>query len=908
MKVVRRTLALLLSLLFILECSPVSMGCGPSYIAPVFVFKGSPDLPFNEFVNGKIGIVKPSFGRKTLVIAHRYLNGGSFGTEEQEGLVEALKGSVPEDDGSDAAKTWVAARTAFLKEREQLLEIYTERQYGGYDFFPNCAKNAFEVATETLKDRAGSYGADDPNVRVWLAAQDAVFQNCGGGGGLPLELGAESPIWLRKDREYQIGAALLYSLRFDEARARFEKIAADTESPWQDTAAYLVARTLVRQASFGKDETRKRQLYEQAEVQLQRVLTSGGKFSNASLKLLGLVKYRLRPEVRVLELGRTLDAQNGNENLRQDLIDYVWLLGKFEAQVAKEEAQRKEAQKPAEQRQDPESDPFMKQASDLFSKQANERNDTVQIGELISITLDQKNPDGTPDYSKWVHLDFKFDASEDEVLQAFEQEIRKQLAPEEIAQIRDRRNDALSHRKWLLSPNQNQNWTVNDYEGSYGDEKLTPDLIPSFLQTDELTDWIFTFESPDPSTYAHALSKWRSTDSPAWLVAALTKAQTSSRGLGPLLRAAEKVSRDAPAFPSVAYHLVRLRMALGRRTDARQLLDDIISWQTGVLPVSAQNQFLEQRLPLATNVTEFLRFAQRRPVTFYEEGQFGTLNDFLERHKGAWSDDWKETKDEFEKNNEEFFRELLPWNDRFAFDEKTTDILNTQFPLQSLQAVSRDPALPDYLRRRLALVIWTRAILLKNEAIARSIAADVVKLTPEMSSVFSPYLNARSDAERQSAALYILLKQPTMSPLMRSGLPASETFDGLEFYFEESWWCPPSDTDYNDEGNEVPKVVAKPGFLTVEQFASAAKEHAALIAIGDGKSYLGKRVIEWAKLSPEDDRVPEALFIAAMANRQYKYGCNSWEYDVDTKQAAETLLHRNYPRSEWIAKLDADAP
>lgn len=898
MRITRRTLALLLSMLFILECSPISMGCGPSFIAPIFVFKGSPDLPFNEFVNGKIGIVKPSFGRKTLVIAHRYLNGGSFGSEEQEALVDALKGSVPEEAGSDAAKTWVAARKSFLKEREQLPEIYTERRYGGYDFFPNCAKNAFEVATETLKDRAGSYGADDPNVRGWLAAQDTVFQNCSGGGSIPPELGGESPVWLRKDREYQIGAALLYSLRFEAARARFEQIAADPESPWQDTAAYLVARTLVREASFAKDENRKRQLYEQAELQLQQLLVNGGKLANASLKLLGLVKYRIRPEARVVELGRALDTQNGNENLRQDLIDYVWLLNKIEGQVLKEEAQRKAAQKPAEQRKDP--DPG------FINKQAQERYEAIQRGERIDITLDQTKPDGTPDYSKWVHLDFKFDASEDEVLQAFEQETGKKLTVDEIAQIRDRRNDALSHRKWLLSPN--QNWSFDDDEGPYGDEKFTTELIPPFLRADELSDWIFTFESPEPATYAHALSKWRSTDSPAWLVAALTKAEASSRGLEPLLRAAEKVSRDAPAYPSVAYHLVRLRLAQGRKVEARQLLDNIISWQAGVLPVSAQNQFLEQRLPLATNVSEFLRFAQRRPVTFYEDGQFGTLNDFFEQQKGAWGEGWKETKEEFDKSTEDFFRELLPWNDRFAFDEKTTDILNWQFPLQSLQAVSRDPALPDYLRRRLALVIWTRAILLKNEDIARSMAGDVVKMAPELSSVFSPYLNARSDTERQNAALYILLKQPTMSPLMRSGLPATETFDSLDYYFEDSWWCAPSETEYNDEGNEVPKVVAKPGFLTAEQLVAAGKEHAALIAIGDGKSYLGKRVIEWAKLSPEDERVPEALFIAVMANRSYKYGCNSWEYDEATKQEAETLLRRNYPRSEWIAKLDEDAP
>lgn len=97
--------------------------------------------------------------------------------------------------------------------------------------------------------------------------------------------------------------------------------------------------------------------------------------------------------------------------------------------------------------------------------------------------------------------------------------------------------------------------------------------------------------------------------------------------------------------------------------------------------------------------------------------------------------------------------------------------------------------------------------------------------------------------------------------------------------------------------------MAKPGFLTAEQLTAAARERAALITIGDGKSYLGKRVLEWVKASPTDERIPEALFIAAKANGQYKYGCNSWEYDRNTSEQLEKILRENYPNSEWTLKL-----
>ena len=106
---------------------------------------------------------------------------------------------------------------------------------------------------------------------------------------------------------------------------------------------YLVARTLIRQGSLGNDEKKKRELFEQAEKRLQSVIMSGGKYASAAKQLLALVKYHIHPEERVVELGRTLRA-GSTENLRQDLIDYVWLLDKFEERIRKAEEERKKKQ------------------------------------------------------------------------------------------------------------------------------------------------------------------------------------------------------------------------------------------------------------------------------------------------------------------------------------------------------------------------------------------------------------------------------------------------------------------------------------------------------------------------------------------------------------------------------------
>lgn len=890
----RQMLVAVLSLLLLINSTQPALACGPSYIEPIFVFRESPDLPFADFTGGKIGIVQPTLGRKTLVIAYRYLNGGAFTSDEQTELIAALHGAPPEEDDSQALKAWIAARKEYLGNDDKLPDIYVERQSGGYDFFPNCARNAFAVATETLKDRVARFGADEPNVRAWIKAQDVVFRNCSAGTTIPPEPGPDSAAWLRKDRQYQIAAAHFYSLNFEAARSRFEEIAADNESPWQATADYLVARTLVRQASLSENKAAQREIYERAEVRLQMLLGKNSTFTRAEQRLLGLVKYRIHPEQRIGELAQALVNQSGNENLKQDLIDYVWLFDKFQEQAKAEERKREEAGKSSEQ----------KENSDFNRAAERERYQAIQRGELIDIWLYPRKADGEIDYSERNEIDFRYGVSEAEIQQAFEMKFGRKLTPEELKDIKERYEAAQSHHDWMLSPNRKWGGSASEYEGcAYDCGKITLDKLPDFLRADDLSDWILTMQTADAAAYTHALRKWRETESPAWLAAALTRADESSRQVERLMRAGERIQRDEPVFPTVAFHLIRLQTATGKTVEARKLLDEIIAWQPAVLPVSAQNQFLQQRLQLAGNLTEFLKFAQRRPVTFYDDGSYGTMSDLLEISKSFWYESMGETKAEHDLRTEEYFKDLLPWNDRLAFDDETVEALNWHFPIETLATATGNRALPNYLRRSLVLTVWTRAVLLKNDAIAQRVAPEVIKVAPEIAPVFSSYLNASTKEEKARAALFVLLRFQKLSPFVSAGVPTFASTEESSYYLEGAWWCAPATTEYNNEGNEVPNVVVKPAFLTAQEVEAARHERAALTAIGNAKGYLGRRVIEWAKASPEDKRLPEALFIAVKANENYKYGCGGWENDGETKTEAETILLEQYPSSPWTAKL-----
>lgn len=871
--------------------------CGPETLDPIFIFTNSPDIPFAEFVKGKIGILQASLGRKTLVIAHRYLNGGSFTEDEQRGLVEALKGKAPENDDNVAVKAWLAARKEIVGNDADTPTIYDDRRQSGYDFFPNCTMNAFEVATQTLKDRVASYGAQDANVRNWLDAQDLVFKSCAEGANAPTVAAPGSPLWLQKDRDYQIAASYFYSLNFREARSHFQKISEDGDSVWQETAAYLVGRTIVRQASLTENEIEKRSLYEQAEAYLINNLARGDRFQDASKRLLGLVRFRLRPEERLQELSQILNTQNGNENIKQDLIDYTWLLDKFDLKIQKEEEERKSKLNPR-----PSPTPAETTENEWQKNYA-----AVQRGELIEIYFTPRQKDELIPTEKPVTLIRKPDVTEAEIIQDVEIELARKLGPEETTRLKEAYELAVSHRQWLLSPNRKVD-SGRDYEGCDSNcNQLTLNLLPEFIRTDDLSDWIMTFQSTDPKAFTHAASRWRQSHSPAWLAVAMTKATKNSRGILNLIHEAERVEHDAPVFPTIAYHLIRLRLEMDRTADALSLLDKTIAAQFDQLPVSSQNLFLEQRTKLAGTVDEFLKFASRKPAAFSEFGAVGRIVDLMQVQKNFWDPAYyKESKEEYDRQAEEDFKDQLPWEDRKVFDPDSVDIFNWHFSLASLLAASRSEELPDYLRKSLALTVWTRAVLLKNYPVALDVSADVERLAPEMADAMEKFVKAKTRQQRDYEALFVILKFPSLSPYVPTGIPTLVTTEEVDYYFDIYWWCEPDNTVYNMDGTTAPKLVVNPRFLGTSDLTIAKKERAELSAIGSAKSFLGKRVLEWATSAPNDPRIPEALYIGVQATQSYKYGCGSWEEDEETRAKLEKLLREKYPQSPWTTKLQPE--
>lgn len=866
-----------------------ALPCGPGYVSPLFDTTSAPESPYTDFAAGRLGIVKSSFPRSVLYATYRHVGGNGMNASEQQEIIKVWKAQInnrdfPDDTVDEAVKKWVNQRKKVEMKEEKPPEIYTERAYGGYDFFPNCTKNAFETAAETLADRITSHGQSDASVVNWVHAQDEVFQNCASGKRTPDDAGPGSPEWLQKDRAYQKAAAEFYSLDFESAKKHFAEIALDTESPWAETADYLVARTLIRQASLSKDEAKAGVFYDEADARLQKFVSRSGKFAASAERLAGLIAYRRRPKERVGELAQKL-LNSANENFRQDLIDYTWLLDKFESEALAAEEKRKEIERT---KNDPAANAANAVANTVAESETNTPGRANQPKKINDDDIELSLYFETGSITFFVPVS----ANDDDAIDAAEKALGKLLTKEQKDQVRSLRQTAYSSRFAEQK---------SGYDGGYwGDEMLTPSLLPMFLRKDDLTDWLYTYQMPGAEAYLYSFERFKATTSDLWLMAALSKADKSSAQLPRLLEAADRASRSAPGYTTIAYHTARILLETGKQAEARKLIVEMLA-QGDRLPVSAQNSFMSLRLKLAATLEDFLRDSLLRPYAFDYSGDVSTVDEIIAEQKTYYDPEYnKDGREAYDREVEERFTAERLWQDRVMFDSAIIDVFNQHFPTQQLIEVTKSPALPEYHRERFIVAIWTRSYLMDDLATLLRVTPELVKYRPEMAPQLEPLMAAKTLAAQDRAALYFVLKNPLFSPYIEDGM--GKTDNEQEQFDSNDWWCEPYDEEYDDLANAtVPrKLPPRPAFLTAAQSKLAQAERKRLREIGDAPKFLAGKVLDWAKKAPADRRVPEALYIMTEANGWTKYGCGNNE---ELRNMLIDLLKKRYPTSQWTAKL-----
>jgi hypothetical protein len=400
-------------------------------------------------------------------------------------------------------------------------------------------------------------------------------------------------------------------------------------------------------------------------------------------------------------------------------------------------------------------------------------------------------------------------------------------------------------------------------------------LHTKFRQNSELTDWIFTMQSEGKDAFAHAFEKWQATKNVAWLVVSLSKASADMPEVASLIAASKTIDKTSAAFLSVNYHAVRLQIALGQVDEARKTLDAILDDSAVLLNGSAVNHFLSERLTLAQNLNEFVKFAQRYAVVFAYDANEYLLVDVNVMPKTG--------EEDYNKNER-------VWAKRTLFDADATRILNTQMPLTLLKQIALYPDLPDYLRSRVVLSAWVRAVVLDDDKSAQALAPEVAQLIPELKSFMASYSKAKDAKVRSYEAVWTMLKNPAIRPLVDQGTGRMTAFSEIDNY-RDNWWC---DTSMNQ--NSTVATLPAPVFLTKEELAQATEENAKITKLAaSGSNFLAAKASEWAKFAPKEKRLPEALALAVKATR---YGCQNCDTDKVSKAAFDILKDR-FGASEW---------
>ena len=428
------------------------------------------------------------------------------------------------------------------------------------------------------------------------------------------------------------------------------------------------------------------------------------------------------------------------------------------------------------------------------------------------------------------------------------------------------------------------------YDARIGDSDPIASYLPAVpvkdnaqaFQEDDLTFWIFLFQSRDPASAKLCLSRWHRTRSLPWLIAALSHASYADAARAGLLDAALAVPPESPAYATVAYHYYRLLLQHGDNTSARAGLDELLNGQIPPSQKSAWNLFRGLRLMAAPNIAEFLKLAPIQPIFITDQTNTG--------------------EEPAQKGAESYYLRLQPSLVRFASD--ATGILNRRTPFKILRDAAITSELPPHLRREFLVAAFARAVVLNKDA--TDLAKSLPAAAPELQTLAAAYQAEDTQDGRWFAGVFLLLHQPEVRPFLMSGVPRESPAGRIDSY-RDNWWCPLATTD---DGNlnvadrwvgrqvEWQKPTQSDAFLSKQDVAGAEQEFSQMTRVGSATTFMGSVVLSYANSHRQDPRVPEALHLVVRAVR---YGCNDSK-SLKTARDAFRFLHLNYPKSIWTKR------
>jgi hypothetical protein len=371
-----------------------------------------------------------------------------------------------------------------------------------------------------------------------------------------------------------------------------------------------------------------------------------------------------------------------------------------------------------------------------------------------------------------------------------------------------------------------------------------------------------------------AVIEWQSKRDIPHLVVAITAARGNEPAVDELLKAAEELQPESPAFPHIAFHRARLLIELHRFDQASAVLDHTL--EHGSLDQGSKNLMLALRTIATHSVEDFAQHAAKYPI---------------------------ETPG-FEPDATERKREPL-------LDQISTYALRECIPLKALSNLSGNADLTPAIREQLVMMGFTRAVLLQDHALGSEFANKLENIRPELRQALHHYQSEAEGEELRFAGVFALLKSPAFQPFPREGLGRLAKWNQIENY-RDNWWDDPSyptgaEVEYGKNGGlAVPFEESCPAFLSSEETSAATKERTALDQVPSSIDYLVPTVLSWIDDHPRDPRNPEALYRAMQVVR---FSSAGWGSDERSRRYGRlsrgvyVMIHQRYPNSVWAKKV-----
>lgn len=374
--------------------------------------------------------------------------------------------------------------------------------------------------------------------------------------------------------------------------------------------------------------------------------------------------------------------------------------------------------------------------------------------------------------------------------------------------------------------------------------------------------------------YSQALSYWRETKSPLWLIVALETIPCDSKDLPELIKASEDIPEISPAYLTISYQIARLYFSKGDKENATKVIDKILA-QTN-LSLSTKNRFLDLKGALTKDFSDFLNTILQEPVDEDRDNESYQRNHFSP---------FLSTSNEPHKNLEKDF----DWEHFYKVQKA---------PVSSLMKASQSASIPQWLKSRLLITAWVRSVLLTKMEDAKEIAHQLAEIEPQLKESLNLFLNEQNSKRQHYIAHLLITRFPSFTILIYPnawrnkaggwrdcGLDHSkvDTKSGLR----ENWW--------KDSILKELTTIPLPSFLTQEEAANTEKEFKQLEEnISLKTNYFCKLAAQWFKEMPQDPLLPEMMHHCIQMSR-YTYAPKS-SYDVFK------LLQQHFKDSQYAQK------